>query len=338
MQILLSNPGKSPKLELKPHQLNGEALGAEEVLIQTAFSGLNFADVMMTMDLYPEAPTAPFCPGYEISGWVSSLGKDVRHLKIGDKVIGGTRFGGYSDQIVIPAWQVTKLPDHLDLLEGAGLMVSYLTADLCLNELCRIKPEDSVMIDCGSGALGAIVIEICKKRGVKEIIGLTSRESKLSVIEERGAKAMTNSQWEVSEKRVDIIINSRGGATYKRDRKKLNPLGRIVGLGASHMTNKGKKSFIKVIREFLSFGLLHPVTLMNENVFVGGLNVLKMFDHPEKMKNSLSRLDGLELHPVIDKVFESAQAKEALSYLGEGKSKGKVLLKWKDSFEGNHVL
>ncbi|MCR9204748.1 MAG: zinc-binding dehydrogenase [Halobacteriovoraceae bacterium] len=338
MQILLSNPGKSPKLELKPHHLNSETLGAEEVLIQTAYSGLNFADVMMTMDLYPEAPPAPFCPGYEVSGWVSSVGKDVRHLKIGDKVMGGTRFGGYSDQVVIPAWQVAKLPDHLDLQGGAGLMVSYLTADLCLNDLCRLRPEDSVMIDCGSGALGAIVIEICKKMGVKEVIGLTSKESKLSVIEDRGAKAMTNKEWEESEKMVDIIINSRGGTSFKRDRKKLNPLGRIVGLGASHMTNKGKKSFFKVIREFLSFGLLHPVTLMNENVFVGGLNVLKMFDHPEKMKNSLRRLDGLKLHPVIDKVFENGKARDAIAYLAEGKSKGKILIKWKDSFEGNDVL
>jgi NADPH:quinone reductase-like Zn-dependent oxidoreductase len=335
VQILLSNPGKSPKLKLSPHSLPSQSLAPDEVLIQTAYSGLNFADVMMTMDLYPEAPPAPFCPGYEVSGWVKAVGSEVRHLKVGDQVMGGTRFGGYAGELILPSWQVAKLPTHLDLTGGAGLMVSYLTADLCLHELCRLRPEDSVMIDCGSGALGAIVIEICRKMGVKEIIGLTSKESKLNVIEERGARAMTNTQWDESDKCVDIIINSRGGATLKRDRSRLNPLGRIVGLGASHMTNKGKKSFLKVIKEFLSFGFIHPVTLMNENVFIGGLNVLRMFDHPEKMKESLSRLDGLELHPIIDKVFPKEEATQALAYLGEGKSRGKVLLKWADSFDSS---
>lgn len=334
MEIQLFNPGKSPQLKLIQTQSASEIPKPDEVLIQTAYSGLNFADVMMTMDLYPEAPPAPFCPGYEISGWVKAVGSDITHLKVGDLVMGGTRFGGYASHLMLPAWQVAKIPNHLDLKEAAGLMVSYLTADLCLSELCRLRPQDSVMIDCGSGALGAIVIEICKKAGVKEIIGLTSREEKISVIQDRGAKGMTNQAWDQSDKKVDIIINSRGGATLKRDRSRLNPLGRIVGLGASHMTNGGKKSFLKIIKEFLSFGFIHPVSLMNENVFVGGLNVLRMFDYPEKMKDSLSRLEGLELHPVIDKVFPKDQSSKAIEYLAQGKSRGKVLLEWSQTFEG----
>lgn len=338
MQILLSNPGKSPKLKLSEGVTGPLKPKSGEILIQTAFSGLNFADVMMTMDLYPEAPKPPFCPGYEVSGWVAAMGENVSGFQVGDPVVAGTRFGGYADHLVLPAWQVRKLPPHLNLEKGASLMVSYLTADLCLHELCRVRSDDTVMIDCGSGSLGAIVIEICLKLGVKEVIGLTSREEKLSLIKDRGAKAMTMDEWQASDKKVDIIINSRGGSTIKQDRARLKPLGRIVGLGASHMTNKGKKSFLKIISEYLSFGLIHPIQLMNENVFVGGLNVLRLFDVPEKMEASLKRLEGLELHPALDKIFKAEEASEAINYLASGKSRGKVLLKWRDSFEEKNVF
>ena len=327
MKILLDNPGKTPRFILSEKE-EEFSLKDDEVLIQTAYSGLNFADVMMTMDLYPEAPKAPFCPGYEISGHVIAVGKSVHDLSPGDSVMAGTRFGGYAARCLLPRWQVLKVPKHLNLKEAAGLMVSYLTADLCLYELCRLRTEDSIMIDCASGALGAILIEICKKRGVESIVGLTSSDEKISVIEKRGVTGMTLKDWEQSNKKVDIIINSRGGRTFKKNRERLNPLGRMVGVGAGHMTNKGKKSFIKIVSEFLSFGFIHPISLMNENQSVGGLNVLRLFDHQKKIEDSLLRLNDLELYPKIDRIFNKDNVSEAIEYLATGKSQGKVLLKW----------
>lgn len=325
-QIELSQPGANPVLKLREVSAP-QLLDTDHVIIDVAYSGLNFADVMMTLDLYPDAPKPPFVPGYELSGTVKEVGKDVHDLKVGDRVIAGCRFGGYADCVSLPRWQVRKTSKGLQ--EGAASVVSFLTADIALNQQCRIRPHDTVMIDCGSGSLGVFLIGICQRVGVKEVIGLTSKEAKKEVITTRGAKAMTLEEWNKSDKKVDVIINTRGGGTLKENRKRLNPLGRMIGLGASHMTAGKKRSLLKIAKEFLSFGLIHPISLMNENIQVGGLNVLKLFDSPEVLLESFAAMEEFQITPIIDQVFEASDISKAIAYLGEGRSQGKVLLKWR---------
>ena len=87
----------------------------DEVSIDVAYSGVNFADIQMRLGFYPDAPKKPFVPGYEVSGTITALGKNVRDLKVGDTVVAGTYFGGYASHVTIPARQVFKLPKNVDL-------------------------------------------------------------------------------------------------------------------------------------------------------------------------------------------------------------------------------
>src|SRR5947209_9057629 len=78
-------------------------LGAGEVRIAVAASGINFADVMARMGLYQDAPKTPCVVGYEIAGTVLELGEGVEGLAHGQRVLAGTQFGGYASQVVVPA-------------------------------------------------------------------------------------------------------------------------------------------------------------------------------------------------------------------------------------------
>src|ERR1700737_1413230 len=80
------------------------------VRIRVAGAGVNFADLMMRMGFYPEAPPRPFSPGYEFSEEVFEVGPDVTRLKVGDRVFGATRFGGYTNELVVSEDQVWKTP------------------------------------------------------------------------------------------------------------------------------------------------------------------------------------------------------------------------------------
>jgi NADPH:quinone reductase-like Zn-dependent oxidoreductase len=80
--------------------------GDDEVAIDVAYSGVNFADIQMRLGFYPDAPKRPFVPGYEISGTVTAVGKNVHGLRPGDAVMAGTYFGGYASHVTIPARQV----------------------------------------------------------------------------------------------------------------------------------------------------------------------------------------------------------------------------------------
>src|SRR6185369_15436789 len=136
-QIAISKFGSASTLKVS--DLTPRAPADDEVAIDVAYSGVNFADIQMRLGFYPDAPKKPFVPGYEVSGTVSAVGKGVRDVKPGDAVVAGTYFGGYQSHVTIPARQVFKLPQSVDLAAGAALPVNYFTAQLALFEMARVR-------------------------------------------------------------------------------------------------------------------------------------------------------------------------------------------------------
>src|SRR5438270_2023342 len=103
-------------------------LGAGEVRIAVAAAGVNFADVLARMGLYPDAPKTPCVIGYEVAGTVLELGGGVSGINHGERVMAGVKFGGYASQVVVPAGDVVALPEGLTFEQGAAIPVNYGTA------------------------------------------------------------------------------------------------------------------------------------------------------------------------------------------------------------------
>ena len=139
-QIAIEKFGSASTLHVSA--LTPRAPADDEVSIDVAYSGVNFADIQMRLGFYPDAPKKPFVPGYEVSGTVSAVGKSVTDVKPGDSVVAGTYFGGYASHVTIPARQVFKLPKSVDLAAGAALPVNYFTAQLALFEMARVRAGD----------------------------------------------------------------------------------------------------------------------------------------------------------------------------------------------------
>ncbi|MBD3274196.1 MAG: alcohol dehydrogenase catalytic domain-containing protein, partial [Candidatus Marinimicrobia bacterium] len=90
-----------------------------EVVIAVESAGINFADIMARLGVYQDAPDLPTVVGYEISGHVEKAGDNVTGFTEGDKVIGMSRFQGYSSKVALPEAQVFPLPKHWDFHQGA---------------------------------------------------------------------------------------------------------------------------------------------------------------------------------------------------------------------------
>ena len=103
------------------------AVGPGEVRIAVKAAGINFADTMARVGLYPEAPKPPCIVGYEVAGDVESVGEGVEDVKTGDKVMAGTRFGGQASMVTVPADQAIPLPDGWSYEQGAAFPVNYAT-------------------------------------------------------------------------------------------------------------------------------------------------------------------------------------------------------------------
>ena len=118
--------------------------GHGEVRIRVEACGVNFADIMGRLGLYPDLPSMPVVPGYEVAGRVDAVGESIETDWIGRDVVSLTRFGGYSDVVCVPEHQVFSRPDGISSIEGAALPVNYLTAYQLVEVMGSLRPGDTV--------------------------------------------------------------------------------------------------------------------------------------------------------------------------------------------------
>ncbi len=171
---------------LQVQELPDPPLGAGEVRIQVAAAGINFADVMARMGLYPDAPKPPCVVGYEVAGTILELGEGVVGLIPGQRVLAGTQFGGYASQVVVPAGDVVPLPDELSFEQGAAIPVNYATAWAGLIGYGSLQAGERVLVHSAGGGVGIAATQIAKHFGA-EVCG-TASPAKHERIRELGCR------------------------------------------------------------------------------------------------------------------------------------------------------
>jgi len=321
-----------PATAMAFHELAPKLPADDEVAIDVAYSGINFADIQMRLGLYPDAPKKPFVPGYEVSGKVTAVGKNVKDVKKGDEVVAGTYFGGYASHVTLPARQVFKLPAGIDLEAGAALPVNYFTAQLALFEMARVRKGDKILIEPATGGVGVLAIQMARHVGA-EVIGLTTSAHKKAFIEELGAKAYTVDEFHADEslRGYDLVINSSGGAAIEWQRRRLGMTGRIICLGMSSMTKNGKRSYVKIASALLRTPRISVLKLFDANTGVYALNALHILQDPiwiEKLTSAMSLIPAMDLKPHVGKVFDAKEVAAAHAFLETKQATGKVLLHW----------
>src|SRR6478672_5661792 len=148
-------------------------IGAGEVRISVAAAGINFADVLARVGLYPDAPKPPGVVGYEIAGTVLELGARDDRVSHGQRVLAGTKLGGYSSQAVVPADDVVPLPEELSFEQGAAIPVNYATAWAALIGYGSLQAGERVLIHSAGGGVGIAATQIAKRVGA-ELYGTAS--------------------------------------------------------------------------------------------------------------------------------------------------------------------
>ena len=308
-----------------------------EIRIRVAASGINFADILARMGLYPDAPKIPAVVGYEVAGTVDKLGVGASGMALDDRVLALTHFSGYSDVVVVPAAQVEKLPVRLSFEKAAAIRVNYLTAWIMLVTLGNAQRGDTVLVHAAAGGVGLAALQICRWRGA-EVIG-TASASKHARLRELGTSHCIdyNTQdFQAEVKRltggrgVDIVLDAVGGKSFQKSYASLAPLGRLFLFGVSGLATGQKRSIVSALRWFFALPSFKPIPLMNQNRGVFGVNLGHLWDERERLRAMLSDiLSGVEaghLDPVVDKTFPFTEAAAAHKYIQERKNFGKVLL------------
>ena len=332
--VITKNGGPNVlKLQEKPDPVPKD----EEVKIRVKAAGINFADILARKGLYPDAPPKPCVVGYEISGIVESVGAQVENDMIGKPVLALTRFGGYSDVVTVPVYQVLEKPGTLSFEQAAVLPVNYLTAYQLLVVMGSLRKGESILIHNAGGGVGLAALDIAKKIGA--ITFGTASAKKHDFLKQRGLEYAIDYQtrdWSqvlnqlTDGKGVELIIDPLGGKNLKKSYKALRRTGRLGMFGistASKSQSGGKLQLIKVVLQTSKFS---PIRLMNANKGIFGVNMGHLWHEGPKIRDWLEAiLEGVEqgwIHPHIDKKFPFEQAAEAHTYIEQRKNIGKVVL------------
>src|SRR5262249_5464316 len=142
---------------------------AGEVRIRVEASGINFADLLARMGLYPDAPTLPCVVGYEVAGSVDALGEGVTGFEVGQSVLALTHFVGYADVVCTPAVTVFARPPQMSAQVGAGMLVNYVTAYQLLVVMGSLHQGNRVVIQSAAGGVGLAALDICRLYGAETI-------------------------------------------------------------------------------------------------------------------------------------------------------------------------
>ncbi len=318
------------------------SVGPGEVRIAVKAAGINFADTMARIGLYPDAPKTPCVLGYEVAGEVESVGEGVTDHEVGDRVVAGTRFGGQAELITVPAEQALPLPAALSFEQGAAFPVNYGTAYAALIKMGSLRDGDRVLIHAAAGGVGISATQIARNVGA-EIFG-TASGSKHDAIRAQGVTHAIDYRtldFEAETMRitggegVDLVIDALGPTSFRKDYRLLRPGGRLVMYGVSENSVEGKRSLPLTLKSLAAMPTAtmpwwKSLMTMNENKGVFGLNMLKWWETEGNLDRVVNPLmDDLEagrLQPVVAEAFPFERAGEAHRFIAERRNVGKVVL------------
>jgi NADPH:quinone reductase-like Zn-dependent oxidoreductase len=300
--------------------MSSRPLKAHEVSVRVHAASLNYRDLInisrgVAQELIPLSDGA---------GVVEEVGKEVTRLKKGDKVLGlffplwqggeidavkfssargGVPIDGMLAQLVYGHEDsFVKFPEYLSHEEASTLPCAGLTAWNALIVQGRLKPGETVLI-LGTGGVGIFGLQLAKKLGARAIM-LSSKDEKLQKAKEMGADALINYEKNPNWENLVLENTSKIGA---RSMAAARVNGRISMVGVLTGSD-GQVNPLPIIRKSLSV----------KGIYVGSCDMQKEFHNA---------LEANTIHPVIDRIFEFDQAKEAYEYMKSGQHFGKIVIR-----------
>jgi len=301
--------------------------GENEVIISVKAAGVNFPDTLIIQGKYQFQPEFPFVPGGEAAGVVKSVGSGVDFLQKGDRVLAGTGWGSFAEEVIAPASNTFKIPNSVGYQEAAILAEAYGTSYHALVDRAKIKKGETLLVLGASGGVGIAAVQIGKALGAT-VIAAASSEEKLAFCKNNGADHLINySQANVKEKAkeitggkgVDVVYDPVGGDLTEPALRSIAWNGRylVVGFAAG--------SIPKIP---LNLPLLKGCSIIG--VFWGGFFRKEPEENRKNFIELIKLLEKGAINPPIHEVFKLADAGAALREIMERKVIGKIVLSVED--------
>lgn len=312
---------------------------AGELRIRVEASGVNFADILGRMGLYPDLPPIPVVVGYEVGGRVDAVGSGVDPAWVGRDVLAMTRFGGYADVVCVPEKQAFVRPAGMSAEQGAAIPVNYFTAWQLVVVMGGLKAGETLLVHSAGGGVGIAATQIAKHIGAT-VIG-TASAAKHAELRRLGVDHLIDYRTEDFEARtreilsgrgVELVLDAVGGDSFKKGYRLLSPTGRLGMFGISSAATGKERSLGSMLRTLASMPWFQftPLSLIDANKGVFGVNLGHLWGEVDRIRGWSEQLLELwksgAVRPQIAKCFRFDDAGAAHEYIQDRKNIGKVLL------------
>lgn len=298
-------------------------IGDQEVLVEVKAIGVNYADTARREGKYVVPTKLPFIPGAEVAGEVVAVGKDVKRLKPGMRVVSLIESGAYAQFVSVHERVLTEIPNGVEYSDAVALPLQGQTAYHILKTMGRLEKGETVLVHAAAGGVGALAVQLAKLFGAGKVIATASTEEKLLHAKNLGADYLVNYTepgWEekvrefTGGKGVDIALEMVGGDIFEKTFKCLAPFGRLVIFGRA----SGEMS------------TLDAAQLMRRNHSVIGFFLPQIMSQPELYQRSFTELlnfvDSGKLKLTIGGIYRLEEASLVHQLLQGRKTVGKLIL------------
>jgi NADPH:quinone reductase-like Zn-dependent oxidoreductase len=314
--------------------------GPGQVRVRVLTASASFTDVMVRKGLYPgvtEEP--PFPPGYDLVAVVDKIGSGVSALKRGQMVADLTVWGAYTEYAVLPAGNLVPVPEGIDAVEAAALILSYTTAYQMLYRVAEVKAGQSILIHGASGAVGTALAQLGKVSGLT-MYGTASaskqdyvRSLGVTPIDYREEDFVSRIEAETGGAGVDVVFDAVGVDNFQRSYNALKPGGQLVAYGFYLATRDGD-SMLATGLEFLRWKWQQLLWrwFPEQERRVGFYSIADLRQQqPEWFRQDLGSLFELlaekNIQPRIWKTLPLTEAAQAHRAIENGEVRGKIVLR-----------
>ncbi|WP_148193269.1 NADP-dependent oxidoreductase [Pseudomonas syringae] len=330
--LTFENYGKSPEIAITHVPI--PAIKPDELLVEVHAAGLNPIDNMITTGAFKTVVKLqlPAIMGSDLAGVVIQVGSAVTRFKAGDAVfaslfeLGG---GAIAEFAAVPEHAAARKPANLDFVQAASIPMVGLTSWQAFKERASLQSGQKVFIPAGAGGIGTFAIQLAKHLGAE--VATTTSTGNMALVRSLGADEVVNYQEQAFEQLlhdVDLVLGTTQGDDLARAVGILKPGGRIVSLVGPLDASFAKARRMNAFFTFV-FGLMsRRITRLARKKNVSYSFLFVRADGAQ-LGEIARLLERGQITPVIDRVFAFEQAREGLEYLGQGRAKGKVVVKIK---------
>ena len=253
--------------------------------------------------------------GWDVAGTVDAVGSNVLGIQPGDEVMGTTK-GSFAELAIAKADDLVPKPAGLSFEEAGALPISGITALRAVRDEGNVQPGQTVLIIGAAGGVGSLAVQIAKAYGAKvTAVSSTSKEDLVRSIGADDVIDYTREDFTDGSRRWDVIIDTAGRRPLSELRRALTPKGTLVIVGGDGGGRWTGGFFRGMLRA--------PVV----SLFVG--QRLRGLATKVKREDLIALTELVEagtLKPVIDRTYPLIEAPDAIRYLEEGHSRGKIVI------------